>query len=505
MRRQIQLTAYLVQIPRWISSVIVSATIVFMIAFSHTSGAESPPMAGHGLQPLGRIIPRHAKEIAANQFAIGAETMDRDLIKFESWKEHLGSLGAKQLRLQAGWAKVERSQGIYDWVWLDEVIDHAIEEGVKPWLQTSYGNPIYQGGGGIHLSAGLPSSEVALAAWDRWITAMAERYRGKVRIWEIWNEVDLAGNNPPEDYAAFYIRTAENIRRVDPGAKLFALSLANVGLRGRQYATTFFDELQANGKLHLVDEVCVHGYTFNPSDSEDAIQEMSHLVAAYSKQIKVRQGEVGCPSEYQTIYALRCYDWSETSQSKWIARKLLSNLGRGIPTCYFQTIDVVYTHYLETELKTPKRNTKGLIQADLDRNFVLLKPSFRTFQTVTSIFDDKLRGIRSYPFTTNTERSVAVLAFLHDSTDHQLVATWFDDETPNDATVTTPVTLSFQAAHFEDPVVVDVRTGRVYKIPRDQWRVDNDTVHFDGIPLYDSPVLIAERCLLRLDSGDATE
>ena len=92
--------------------------------------------------------------------------------------------------MQAGWAKCEPEKGVYHFEWLDEIINHIIAQGVEPWLQTSYGNPIYEGGGGIHLSAGFPTSEVALAAWDDWVSAMAERYQGKVKIWEIWNEPD---------------------------------------------------------------------------------------------------------------------------------------------------------------------------------------------------------------------------------------------------------------------------------------------------------------------------
>ncbi|MGB3780177.1 MAG: hypothetical protein WA960_17570, partial [Tunicatimonas sp.] len=44
---------------------------------------------------LGQVQPRSANEIVANNWSIGAETMDRDLINFDSWKDHLGPLGTK--------------------------------------------------------------------------------------------------------------------------------------------------------------------------------------------------------------------------------------------------------------------------------------------------------------------------------------------------------------------------------------------------------------------------
>ena len=36
--------------------------------------------------------------------------MDRDYTVYEKWKEHLGPLGFKKARLQAGWAKTEQEK-----------------------------------------------------------------------------------------------------------------------------------------------------------------------------------------------------------------------------------------------------------------------------------------------------------------------------------------------------------------------------------------------------------
>ena len=55
---------------------------------------------------LGKIQPRSANQIVANNWSIGAETMDRDLIDFQSWKDHLGPLGAKQARFASGLGQV---------------------------------------------------------------------------------------------------------------------------------------------------------------------------------------------------------------------------------------------------------------------------------------------------------------------------------------------------------------------------------------------------------------
>ena len=453
---------------------------------------------------LGQVQPRNANEIVANNWSIGAETMDRDLIDFNSWKDHLGPLGAKQVRLQGGWAKCEPEKGKYNFAWLDEVIDHARAQAVEPWLQTSYGNPIYEGGGGIHLSAGFPTSEVALAAWDDWVRAMAERYQDKVKIWEVWNEPDNKGKNSAEDYTALYVRTAEIIRSIIPDATLYAISLGSSGEKGQNYIDTFLRTLQVQDKLHLVDDITVHGYTYNPSEVYPRYEQMQQIVANYSDRIRLRQGELGCPSEEQSIYALRNYPWTELSQAKWALRKMMGDLGRDIPSSYFLIIDVVYTHDHEKLMDTPKRNTKGLIKSDLNRNFVARKESYGAYQHATAIFDHRLKRIPNYAYTVDSDSSLSVFAY-QSASDRQVVVVWEDSQTPTNSNAKTPMTFDFPAGKFRDPVLVDLRTGNVYELPKSTWQKNGTHYTFRNIPIYDSPVLIADQSLIPLTNPQPSE
>src|SRR5690606_740708 len=113
--------------------------------------------------------------IKSSTWSIGGETLDRDYADYHSYSKYLGDLGAKRIRLQAGWAKCERVKGQYNFTWLDEIIDDALSRGVRPWVEFSYGNPIYEGGGEPKLGGALPTSEEALKAWDAWVTALVTR------------------------------------------------------------------------------------------------------------------------------------------------------------------------------------------------------------------------------------------------------------------------------------------------------------------------------------------
>lgn len=476
---------------------LLSAMVIAQLGFGQSNPGIEFPL-------LGKVQPRSSHEIAASNWSIGGETMDRDYTDFDQWKEHLGPLGAKKIRLQAGWAKCEPQKGVYNFQWLDEIIDEVIAQGLEPWLQTSYGNPIYEGGGDIYLSGGFPTSEEALAAWDRWVIQLAQRYQGRVHIWEIWNESDINAKNSAEAYAKLFVRTAEIIRAEIPDASIYALSLASPGKVA--YVQSFLEYLKTYDKLHLVDVITVHGYTYRPEDNYAAYYRLTNMVQSYSDRIILGQGELGCPSENQNYYALSKHPWTETAQSKWLLRRLLGDLGHDIPSLYFTIIDMNYIRRYEnkqgvvTLLAEPiyTVNTKGLIKAKKDNTVDYLKPAYYTFQHLTSIFDHRLQRIAPYPYTSSSDSSLSVYGYQTKGYGYQAVSIWIDSAIPGSDNRKTQVNLEFPTGNFEEPVYVDMRTGEVYDIPAANWNKKGTAYSFRQIPVYDSPILIADKKLILL-------
>lgn len=101
------------------------------------------------------------------------------------------------------------------------------------------------------------------------------------------------------------------------------------------YVKDFLEYLKAVRKLDLVDVITVHGYTQIPEDIFGRYSQIQRVVASYSDHILIGQGELGCPSEFQEHYALHHYEWTETSQCKWLLRRLLGDLGHDMPSLYF--------------------------------------------------------------------------------------------------------------------------------------------------------------------------
>lgn len=450
------------------------------------AGAE--PGDGIPFPVVGKIKPRHAKEIAASNWSVGAETMDRDYTIYDHWKSWLGPLGVKKARIQGGWAKTEKSKGVFDYTWLDPVILDMSAQGVEPWMCLCYGNPIYEGGGDPQIRGRVPSSPEGLAAWATWVRKTVERYQKQIDEWEVWNEPNYSLT--PADYARLLVLTAETVKSVQPNATIIAFALgSHVDYK---YARSVIEILRAQGKLGLIDQISHHRHQSNPDERGNEI-ELEKLVAETSDAITIRQGEAGCPSEPGKKRAMANYPWTEMIQSKHVLRRLLGDLGRDKESSCFAIIDMKYPDEM---------NRKGLLRARDDRTVEYAKPAYYAVQNLTAIFDHRLVCQRDFVATGGAEgKPMSIYAYRHEPSKHMIVTLWFNGNIPVDDNAKTPVDLTFRNASFAHPVYVDLRTGRVYEIPRDRWSSTGGVTTFKQIPVYDSPVLIADQATLPLNSA----
>ncbi len=268
------------------------------------------------LPRIGTLRPRSASEVGPSNWTLGCETLDRDFADFEKYKAFLTPLGIQTIRLQAGWAKCEREKGRHDFSWLDQIIDYARAQGLDILLETGYGNPIYEGGGGFDLAGGFPTSPEALTAWDAWVDALSRHFAGRVRDWAMWNEPDIGEpKKTPEQIAAINARTARIIKRNIPGARIAGLSLAHS-------APEYLEQcLRALGPdVTLFHWFIYHGYGNTPESSRNNVEGLKAVLARYNPAARMRNGESGCPSEMATRFALSGVPWSEYSQAKWDMR-----------------------------------------------------------------------------------------------------------------------------------------------------------------------------------------
>ncbi len=430
--------------------------------------ASGPP-----LKQIGWLDSRHSRDIPSSPWSIGCETLDRDYAKFSVYKDYVGELGAKHARLQSGWAKTEKEKGKYDFAWLDEHVKGLKDQGVSPWICLCYGNPAY--GSTINLGSGLAPvvrSEEALAAWLKYVETTVTRYQASVREWEIWNEPFGQG----KDYAVLVLKTAAVIKKIQPSAAVLVTAITD------KDRLDVLEALKAANSLDLVDDWVYHPYTVNPDTTYKWVEASQKLLASYSPKYKLYQGEVGCPAILEWTHALADYPWTEYSQAKWNLRRMAGDRVRSIRSNVFTMIDLKYTNM---------QQSFGMIRSNLLLQFIYKRPTFYAVQHMMTFFDDAVKPVGLLACETAAKRKPTVAGFEKSGTPVALL--WYGDQVPSDALAGAPADLTIQGAAFKDPVYVEMITGKVFELAPGSWASEGGNTRLAQVPLWDSPVMLAER------------
>ena len=240
---------------------------------------------------LGHVPSKSSRDITESMVGIGFETLDRDTFDPFPIIPLLGKSGIKHARCQTGWIKCEKTPGVYDFGWLDAIVDALLAEGIQPWFSVSFGNPLYTPNHryaelwerytearkmeipgharGYVSEVPLLHGEEAMAAFLRYAAALAEHFKGRVTVYEIWNEpehfwhcnnVDVAARDGAvalaRNYTELVRRTGEAIRQVDPTVKIAANS-CGIG-------NSYINELGYCGMGNYIDIYTYHYYGNTP-------------------------------------------------------------------------------------------------------------------------------------------------------------------------------------------------------------------------------------------------
>ena len=200
------------------------------------------------------------------------------------------------------------------------------------------------------------------------------------------------------------------------------------------------------------------------------MEELRALVQSYNPKYQLYQGEVGCPSILEWTHALAGYPWTEYSQAKWV--------------------DLRYTDMLQSF---------GLIRSNLLLQFIYKRPAYYAVQHMAGFFDDEVKPVGELEYASTAARELTVAGFQRNGTSVALV--WYKDQIPSDELKWDLVDLTIQKAVFKDPVYVEMITGKVYGLDKSAWKSAGDGVGFSQLPVWDSPMMIAEREQVPLKKG----
>ncbi len=459
------------------------------------------------LRKIGQLQPKSAKEIGFSRLGVGFEKLDRKAFEPEKAYDPVAELGVHYVRLQSGWQRTERQKGVYDFSWLDDIVDNIISRGQEPWIDLCYGNDLYNADARKYYGAvgcAPISSEEEKAAWVNYVEACVRHFSGRVNWYEIWNEADgqwcwKHGPNAAE-YGDFTVATANAIHRADPNAKAIGCVLSWINM-------PFFKVMFDRGIADAVDAVSFHRYNADELCALNEIKALRALINRYNPKVQIIQGESGTQSDSRGCGALHGGAWTELKQAKYTLRHRLLDLSSEVVfTSHFSALDMVeaLNGTVDDKQSWLDFGYFGLLHADFDENGMASgtyspKLSYRAMQHLTTLFRNDvvpadlpiIRKVTDSPRIFGKDdgsSSFIMLGFERDG-GAQALAYW---KAVDLMTETYEGTLTLELPEESREMrIVDLMNGGIYEIPESMMtRTEGGVTRLNHLPLTDSPILI---------------
>jgi len=184
--------------------------------------------------------------------------------------DHVKALGFTWVKQQVEWFRYNPAPGVYNWGDLDRIVDGATANGLNVLLSVVKAPDWARGPAADHSVDGPPQN---LQTFADFMGAMAARYKGRVKAYEIWNEQNLHyewGNEPldPGRYVAMLKLAYNAIKAADPSAYVISGALTPTGAPPPLAMDdfTYLELMYQAGLKNYCDGVGVHpsGYNVPP-------------------------------------------------------------------------------------------------------------------------------------------------------------------------------------------------------------------------------------------------
>ena len=461
------------------------------------------------LTKVGQVIPKKSSEIRHSRIGLGFEKLDRDVFDPKKAYPFVGLSGVKWARLQSGWQKTERQKGVYDFAWLDDIVDNMIASGVEPWICLCYGNDLYTDYAKKYFGAvgcAPIRTEEEREGWANYVKATVTHFKGRVHYWEVWNEPDgkWCWKTGPDakELGEFTIATAKACKEADPTCEVIGFVLC------MHQHSDFIWQLAETGVCEYLDGVSYHAYMPEEDKIVNSFAIHDELRRKYNPKMKIFQGESGTQSRSDGMGALRGGAWTPLKQAKYLLRHLVVDLGCGVEfTSYFSCMDMIealngvvgdLNSYLDF-------GYFGVVGADFDENGVASgeyspKVSFKALQTLCSIFCNEYEHTQ-LPVEAVVENSPRLLADDYDFAQarsygftkpngSKALCYW---NPKNILTETYEGTLSLRVAKDQFPgkiQLIDLLDGTIYDLPESMIVDEGETIKLSHLPVTDSALLL---------------
>ena len=458
---------------------------------------------------IGQVKPKKSIDIQKSRIGIGFEKLDRYAFDPEKAYPYMAQTGVKWARIQSGWMRTEQEKGVYDFAWIDDIVNNLIAIGIEPWINLCYGNPLYTPWAAEHYGAvGCPpiETEEERRGWHNYVCALTQHFAGRVRYYEVWNEPDgdwcWKKGPDPWELAEFTAATARACKEGD--STCYVLGFATCRLN----RLNFLENLCKAGICDHIDGISYHSYHIPDAKFEEYYRVYDQIRSYYKPSLKIFQGESGTQSRPDGKGALHDAAWNQEKQAKFLLRHLLTDLGVGCDMAsYFSCMDMKEA----LNGKTGDVNTYrdfgyfGVLGADFDEEGNATgeytpKKSFYALQNLCSLLcndaepfipryealvehsprmfgpDYDFAKTRHYGF--RRENGSWALAYWH--TESNILTQTYDGT----------ATIQIPKRYAKNIQLIDLLTGDIYRLPEEMVLETKQFIRLLHIPLKDHPLML---------------
>jgi hypothetical protein len=327
---------------------------------------------------------------------------------------------------------------------------------------------------------------------------MVTRYKGKIRNWELWNEANIGYWRPDveskeqravkgREYGRALCRFADVVHELDPQSKVIFGGTSEIDA---PFALVALSECPSK-----IDVMAYHTYpgygTNTPPEEQDALENAGSFREAVLRMPGVRKDIEFWENEWNTIPAWK--NSSDSVQARYLPRFFLQALSQRVKPFFWEFIPGTDGN---------EHDQFGLLHGEtFDQNAFQPREAYRSFEVTSALFGqaeiDPVADILLDPPDPLAHGQLRKYAYHDRGSGKRIYAVWLALlSDPADNFVPVEVEVSLPHSGITNPVLIDVRTGRI--TPLTWLNREKETLK---IPLKDSVIAIADSSYLDWQSA----
>ena len=174
------------------------------------------------------VVPLQDPLANLNQLGVNVDLAQYDAEQMAQVLDLIEAAGLRWVRQRFPWDQIERRRGEPDWATWDTIVEACAGRDLRV-LAVLDGTPAWARPEAAGHTPLVPPREVA--DWGAYAGQVAQRYRGRVVAYQLWDEPNLAGHwgdrfVDPAAYTTLLREGAIRVRAADPGAIVLLAALA---------------------------------------------------------------------------------------------------------------------------------------------------------------------------------------------------------------------------------------------------------------------------------------